>query len=82
MTPKPRTLDDYMDGEYKDENTGDETVNPDLLARTHMYVIPDDLRGGKVYKRNIKNRERWSLITTAFWAAAVIIVVFVMKRAR
>lgn len=47
MTPKPNTLSILMDGQYKDENTG-ETVNPDLLTRTHMYVIPDDLRGGKV----------------------------------
>ena len=38
MTPKPRTLDDYMDGEYKDVNTG-EMVNPDLPARTHMYIV-------------------------------------------
>ena len=43
MTPKPRTLDDYMDGEYKDVNTGEIGQSGPPAASTHMYIIPDDL---------------------------------------
>jgi hypothetical protein len=68
MTPKARTISDYLSGEFTDVNTG-AIVNPDLLQRSHIYVIPDDVRGGKMFKRNIKNRERYRLIQAAFYAA-------------
>ena len=79
MTPKPRTISDYLDGEYLDVNTST-IVNPDLLQRSHMYVIPDDVRGGKMFKRNIKNRERYGLIEAAFYAAMGCIIGYVLHK--
>ena len=55
MTPKARTVSDYLSGEFTDVNTG-AIVNPDLLQRQHMYMIPDDVKGGKVYSNKIRSR--------------------------
>jgi hypothetical protein len=79
MTPKPSTISDYLDREYTDVNTGT-IVNPDLLQRSHMYVIPDDVRGGKMFKRNIRNRERYGFIKAIFYILMGCLIGYVLNK--
>ena len=73
MTPKARTVSDYLSGEFTDVNTG-AIVNPDLLQRQHMYMIPDDVKGGKVYSNKIRSQDRYQAF---FFLFGIILGVFV-----